>query len=188
MFLSYTKNNVNRLSFLLTILILGFCYLVGGQLWPHAVTVTKAKEPDHILTAFLPEQIASTQDNIWTVQIPIINLKATIQEGTSEECLKETVGHFSQTGKINGNIGLAAHNRGYLQNYFAKLHCLKTDDEIIYQYKSKVKKYKVTKMVQISSDDWSWLEASRQNKLTLITCIENEPQKRLCVQAEEIKE
>ena len=33
----------------------------------------------------------------------------------------EYVGHFENTNLLNGNVGLAAHNRGYPINYFARL-------------------------------------------------------------------
>lgn len=49
--------------------------------------------------------------NIWQVEIPKINLVATIEEGTSEEIMNKYVGHFEITEKWNGNVGLAAHNR-----------------------------------------------------------------------------
>ena len=57
----------------------------------------------------------------WCVEIPSINLKANISEGTSKETMDKFVGHFEETSKTNGNIGLAAHNRGYENNYFSYL-------------------------------------------------------------------
>ena len=35
----------------------------------------------------------------------------------------------------------------------------------------------------IKSTNWSYLENTAENKITLITCIENKPDERLCVQA-----
>ncbi len=125
-------------------------------------------------------------DTIWSLKIPKINLKALISEGTEDEVLCNYIGHFSNTGILNGNIGLAAHNRGYEKNYFKDLKELEINDEIIYEYKNNKKIYKINKIEEINSDDWSLLNISRENKITLITCIENEPDKRLCVQAVEI--
>lgn len=45
----------------------------------------------------------------------------------------EYVGHFENTNLLNGNVGLAAHNRGYPINYFARLKELEFGDEIIYK-------------------------------------------------------
>ena len=39
----------------------------------------------------------------------------------------------------------------------------------------------------IYETDWSLLEPTEENKLTLITCITNKRPQRLCVQATEIK-
>ena len=61
----------------------------------------------------------------WYIEIPIINLKANIKEGTEKETLDDYVGHFEETQKENGNIGLAAHNRGYKNSYFENIKKLK---------------------------------------------------------------
>ena len=121
----------------------------------------------------------------WQIEIPKISLKAPIEEGTTPKILNEYVGHFTETQNITGNIGLAAHNRGYPVNYFAKLKELKEGDEIIYTYKEIQKTYIVTQNIQISDIDWSYLENTEENKITLITCIENKPEYRRCVQAVE---
>ena len=139
-----------------------------------------------ILVDNVKKYILPNRDIIWSLEIPKINLEALISEGTEEEVLCNYIGHFSNTGIINGNIGLAAHNRGYEKNYFQDLKQLKINDEIIYKYKNLKKTYKVSEIREIDSDDWSLLNISRENKITLITCIENEPNKRLCVQAIEI--
>ena len=52
-------------------------------------------------------------DDIWQLEIPAIHLTAPIAEGTTQEIMKEYVGHFEETSLWNGNIGLAAHNRRF---------------------------------------------------------------------------
>jgi len=47
----------------------------------------------------------------WQVEIPSIGLAAPIAEGTTQEIMREYVGHFEHTSLWKGNIGLAAHNR-----------------------------------------------------------------------------
>lgn len=120
---------------------------------------------------------------IWTIEIPSISLNATIAEGTTKEIMDKYVGHFTETSKDIGNVGLAAHNRGYENNYFANIKKLKEGDEIIYTYKNFKKIYIVKKHDIISDTDWSYLEKGEKNKITLITCVENEPQYRRCIQA-----
>ena len=124
----------------------------------------------------------------WEIEIPEISLVAPISEGTGDETLNKFVGHFSITPKAEGNVGLAAHNRGYPVNYFENLKNLKGGEEIIYTYGEFKKTYVVTKNIKISDIDWSYLENSNENKITLITCIENEPSYRRCVQAIEKEE
>ena len=49
--------------------------------------------------------------NAWQIEIPKINLIANISNGTSQEIMLRSVGHFEDTAFWEGNIGLAAHNR-----------------------------------------------------------------------------
>lgn len=133
-----------------------------------------------------PEEIKkSAEEKIekWQIEVPAISLIAPIAEGTGKEILDKYVGHFEITPKADGNVGLAAHNRGYPVNYFANLKDLKGGEEIIYTYGEYQKTYVVTQNIKISDIDWSYLENSAENKLTLITCIANEPAYRRCVQA-----
>ena len=112
---------------------------------------------------------------------------APIEESVELDVLRNYVGHFEDTSLMNGNVGLAAHNRGYKINYFEKLKNLKKGDEIIYIYKEFYKVYIVDTIEIIRNTDWSYLEEKKENKITLITCTENEPNYRLCVQASEKK-
>lgn len=125
-------------------------------------------------------------ENTWSLKIPKINLNANISEGTNQSILNKYIGHFRQTSKWNGNVALAAHNRGYKNNYFEKIDALEFGDTIIYEYKNKTRIYQVEKIEQIKNTDWSNLFNTKNNKLTLITCIKNKPEYRLCVQAIEI--
>ena len=134
------------------------------------------------------EQIINeTQEKIknvnWKITIPQISLEAEISEGTRKEVMDKFVGHFEETTKTSGNVGLAAHNRGYPINYFADIKKLKEGDEIIYKYFEFEKTYLVTENKIIKDIDWEPLENTKENKITLITCIENEPEYRRCIQA-----
>lgn len=129
-----------------------------------------------------------SKEEIWQVEIPKINLVAPISEGTSQEVMLEYVGHFETTSKWKGNVGLAAHNRGYPINYFSRLKELKAGDKIIYKTKYGMKTYSVKISTIIEDTDWSYLQETKDNRITLITCVENKPSQRLCVQGIEIKE
>lgn len=140
-----------------------------------------------------PKQYKETEDsiineNIWQIEIPKINLTAPIAEGTSQEVMLEYVGHFENTEEWEGNVGLAAHNRGYPINYFSNLKDLEIGDEIIYKTKYGIKRYRITLTIIITDTDWSYLQETEENKITLITCVENQPSNRRCIQGVEIKE
>lgn len=132
------------------------------------------------------EDVWSNDDIIGTLIIEKINLKVNVKEGTDEDTLLNYVGHIEETATYDGNIGLAGHNRGYNCAYFARINELKEGDILVYKTKFYERKYKVTKKVAIFEDDWSLLKDSKENKLTLITCIANKRNQRLCVQATEI--
>ena len=121
----------------------------------------------------------------WIIKIPKISLEAEISEGTSKKIMDKFVGHFEETTKTSGNVGLAAHNRGYPVNYFANIKQLKEGDEIIYKYYEFEKTYLVVENKIIKDTDWEPLEGTKENKITLITCVENEPEYRRCIQAVE---
>ena len=125
------------------------------------------------------------ENQIWQIEIPNIELKADIKNGTDKETLNNYVGHFIETPLEYGNIALAAHNRGYNVNYFSKLKELKEGDEIIYKYNETQRTYEVTKNKIIKDTNVEILENTEENMLTLITCVENEPEYRRCVQAKE---
>ena len=115
-----------------------------------------------------------------------INLKATVKEGSTQEILRDYIGHISETAKYDGNIGLAAHNRLNKYSYFARLNELKIGDEVVYKTKFYTRTYKVIKKVVIYDTDWSYLENTVDNRLTMLTCIKDRPSQRLLVQAIEI--
>ena len=126
-----------------------------------------------------------SENNIWQIEIPKIELIADISDGTDKETLNKYVGHFMETPTEEGNIALAAHNRGYDVNYFSRLKELRREDEIIYKYNEIVRRYEVVKNIIIKDTDTDILNNTEENILTLITCVENEPNYRRCVQAEE---
>lgn len=134
------------------------------------------------------KKVAENQykENKWRIIIPKIYLDAPIIEGTSKEVLRRGVGHFEQTSKENGNVVLAAHNRGYKYNFFKDIKKLAIGDTITYKTEGGKKIYKVTQNKEIQETDFSCLENTKENTLTLITCVENKPAYRTCVKAIQI--
>lgn len=161
-------------------------FYVGNQIQNNIVN--NKKNSNNIVNSIKNNTNNNTNNNEqnWYIEIPSINLKANIKEGTEKETLEDYVGHFEETAKINGNVGLAGHNRGYKNNYFAHIKELKSGETIIYNYYGNVKKYYVTNQTIIKDTQWDLLENTDENTITLITCVENQPEYRRCIQGKEI--
>ena len=123
------------------------------------------------------------EDLIGSLKIEKINLNGIVKEGSTNEILRDYIGHIEETAKYDGNVGLAAHNRGNKYSYFARINELEPGDEIVYTTKYGERKYIVDTKKEILETDWSNLEGTSDNRLTLITCIKNKVNQRLCVQA-----
>ena len=183
----YTKKGINIISFIVTIIL---CLIINGAIKIYQnpkdinlkISLIKKEEQQ---SKEDEEKIEEEQIGNWYIEIPSINLKAPIAEGVEAETLNLYVGHFEETSKQLGNIGLAAHNRGYEKNYFENLKKVKEKDEIKYKNNEFEKTYIVERNEIIKNTDWSYLEEDDENKITLITCVENEPEYRRCVQAVE---
>ena len=120
-------------------------------------------------------------DIIGHLKIDSINLNAPIKDGTDMSTLKTAIGHFKETAYFNGNICFAAHNRGYNQNFFERLNEVKEGDRIEYITKYTTQIYYVTEIKEVEETDLSVLNPTEQDQVTMITCIKNQKEKRLCV-------
>lgn len=119
---------------------------------------------------------------IGIIEIEKINYKGLIFEGTSNQSLKYGIGHFESSPILKGNVCLAGHN---YKNIWSELYKLKTNDIIKYSSRLGTKKYKVFINKEINYDDTSVLNNTTYNIITLITCVKNTPDKRICIQAKE---
>ena len=190
----YSSIYINLLSFFISIVI----FIVSQLFFSNYDTFTKKSSLKAGFEVGNSVQVTSTNEikeektqeekDTWYLEIPKINLKANIKEGTTKETMEDYIGHFEETKKDNGNVGFAAHNRGYKNNYFERLKELKEGDSIFYNYEGEIKEYLVTKHVIIKDTDWTYLEDTEENTITLITCVENQPEYRRCIQGEEVKE
>ena len=187
----YTSIYINLISFFISLIIFVFIQLF----YSNYDTFTKKSSlkagfevENTIQETTANEKIkeeTEVEKDIWYLEIPKINLRADIKDGTTKEVMDDYIGHFEETNKDKGNVGLAAHNRGYKNNYFERLKELKEGDSIFYNYQGKLKEFLVTKHVIIKDTDWSYLKKTDENMITLITCVENEPEYRRCIQGEE---
>lgn len=109
----------------------------------------------------------------------------TVYDGTGDGNLRKGVGHFTGTSYWDGNVAMAGHNRGS-SAYFGNLKYLDVGDIVLYSTPLGTRTYQVFSSRKIPVGDFTPLNATNVNMLTLITCVENNPGLRLCVQAAEI--
>lgn len=134
------------------------------------------KEKMHYLN---PDKLYLSDE--WFLEIPNILEKAEIKEGTENIIIDNYIGHFLNTAKIDGNVALAAHNRGFNKNYFENLRYINIQDKIIYTVGKKEYEYIVYKKYIVDETDLSCLNDLDKREITLITCVRNKPTKRLVV-------
>ena len=119
------------------------------------------------------------------LEIPTLDLSVRIYQGTDSKTLAKGVGHFEDTSIWNGNVCLAAHNRG-ANSYFGQIHTLDIGDKITLTTKLGTRTYKVTDVFKVSETDRGGLADSGENMLTLYTCVRNQRDQRWCVTAAEV--
>ncbi len=134
---------------------------------------------------FSVDKLEKDNNIIGKIKIKKIGVDAPIIDGTSQDVLKISVGHFQNTNYWNGNVALASHNRGSYAHYFEKINKLTIGDEIIYQTKLGTRIYAVSQVENISESNLSVLEDTKDNTITLITCVKGNKDLRLCVKGVE---
>ena len=182
------------LTYLLIIQMIILLFLIGYMLKPKIknnhlsenITQNKTIEEKTVEVLSLDETDKNIIGYITIEKIGLV--KAPIADGVDLKTIGKYVGHFENTSYLEGNVCLCSHNRGSDAAFFEKLKDIVEDDIIIYYTKNEIKKYKVQEIKIISETDFTVLEPTEENKITLITCVENQRENRLCVVGEEIKQ
>ena len=118
--------------------------------------------------------------NLATLNIPAIGLSVKVYQGTDSATLAKGAGHYEETSIWDGNVAIAAHNRG-VNNHFGKIHTLSIGDTMTLTTKLGKRTYKVQSVSKILATDLSVLDASSENTITLTTCVMDQPAYRWCV-------
>lgn len=158
---------------------------IGTAVYPPS---DKVSSPNYSYTQnkfTLPDGLYYSDGSIGRLKIDEIDLNVKVYETESLESLAKGAGHFKSTSCWDGNIGLCGHNRG-VTNHFGKIHTLDKGDKIKYTTKQGTRTYKVVSVKKIEETDFSYLQRTSDNRITLITCVNNQPTKRWCVQAVEV--
>jgi len=156
---------------------------------PAAITPETVWTNDAVVTwnAFtMPEKAAFDDGSIGDLSIPKIGLTVKVYESDDQmEDMSKGAAHFKSTSAWDGNVGLSGHNRtvsGY-GAYFKDLHKLSVGDTLVYKTALGEREYRVTLVKTIGDADWSYLSRTTDNRISLITCVNDNAAKRLLVQA-----
>jgi sortase A len=152
----------------------------GGVLLPPSDGNTSSAPPFTPVTS----DLYYSDGSLGSLQISAIGLSVKVYEGESLTSIAKGAGHFTFTSLWDGNVGFAGHNRGQAY-WFGDIHTLRYGDRIVYSTKLGTRNYSVYYVGRIHETDFSRLERTNENIVTLITCVRDEPAYRWCVQAVE---
>ncbi len=128
------------------------------------------------------DDLRYSDGSLGTLEIPAIGLSVKVVQGTDSAALKKGAGHFTNTSIWDGNVCFAGHNRG-TNNYFGKIHTLEAGDTITLTTMLGTRTYAVTSVEKVSVNDSSGTASTTDNRVTLYTCVMNQPEYRWCVTA-----
>lgn len=135
----------------------------------------------------LPEKAELKGGSIGVLTIESIGVSAPVYETDDEmEAMRKGIAHYKTTSAWNGNIGLCAHNGTASYCWFRDLHKVEKGDMVTYQTVLGTRTYQVSEIKEIEETDWFMLGRTEDNRITMTTCMDEKPSKRLCVQAVEI--
>lgn len=156
----------------------------SGDVVTPGSTVSSSYQPSTLFTE-VTSDLYYRNGSLGKIEIPALDLSVGIYQGTDSKTLAKGVGHFEDTSIWEGNVCLAAHNRG-ANSYFGQIHTLNIGDKITLTTKLGTRTYKVTDVSKVSETDRSGLADSSENMLTLYTCVRNQRDQRWCVTAAEV--
>ena len=123
--------------------------------------------------------------SLGTLKIPSIGLSVQVMQGTDSAALAKGAGHFTNTSIWDGNVCLAGHNRG-VTNHFGQIHTLSAGDTITLTTMLGTRTYAVVSVEKVGVNDSSGTAATTDNRITLYTCVMNQPDYRWCVTAVQV--
>ena len=130
------------------------------------------------------EGMAYQDGSIGTIKIPSLGINMKVWEGETDASMSKGLGHYSSTSAWDGNVGVCGHNRG-TKYAIGSIKDLGQGDTIAYTTIYGTRTYEVTLVKIISNNDWSYLQSTSDNRITLTTCLADHPESRVVVQAVE---
>lgn len=120
------------------------------------------------------EKNALVSNVVCILEIPKINIKVAVKEGTNKNILEKSVGHFENTALPGekGNFAVAGHSAYTTNKFFSNLNKLEIGDEIKAKVHEKEYMYKVTDIQIVKPENLHVLNPQKQDskEITLITC------------------
>ena len=154
----------------------------GTTVIPNTPQITVPSTP-----AYTSVQGMAYQDgSIGTLSIPKLGINVKVWEGETTTSMAKGVAHYSSTSGWAGNVGLCGHNRGAKYN-IGTIKDLVAGDTITYTTMYGTRTYQVTMVKIIANNDWSYLQSTADNRITITTCLADHPESRVMVQAVEVK-
>jgi sortase A len=155
---------------------IGGSYTAAGMLVPTSILPA---DNDYSQPRFYADGSMGTLTILW------LNKTIKVYHGESLENMKKGIGHFEGTSAWDGNVCLAGHNRGAAA-YFGFVKDLAIGDRLTYTTPYGTRTYEVYRKEMIGETDYSALSNSQENRLSLITCVENQASLRWLIQAREV--
>lgn len=123
-------------------------------------------------------------DNI-NFEIPRLDIKVPVLEGTDLKSLQVSAGHFENTGALGkGNYCIAGHNSTIYAEIFNDLDKIQIGDEMYLVDKDEKRTrylYVVSDYKIVEPDDVSVLKDFGDNRLTVISCTDDGKQRQVVV-------
>ena len=124
--------------------------------------------------------------SLGTLKIPKLDISMKVWQGETDSSMSKGLGHYVSTSAWDGNIGVCGHNRG-ARYTIGSIKELEVGDTVTYNTIYGTRTYAVSIVKIISSSDWSYLQATADNRITITTCLADHPESRVLVQAIEVE-
>lgn len=124
-------------------------------------------------------------DTCVVLEIPDLNVKAPVMDGTEHEVLSKAAGHFPGTGALGeGNYCIAGHNSTIYAEIFNEMKHIEIGMEM-YLYDNDADRtqytYIVTKNFIVEPSETWVLEDFGDDRLTIVTCTDDGTQRQIVV-------
>ncbi len=128
-------------------------------------------------------RLQQLMDNNVVVEIPALHIKAPVLEGTDNETLRRSAGHFIDTGEIGkGNYCIAGHSSIVYKEFFNNLKYIENGMEIYLYDKEKVCYTYIVEDSFIVEPNALWvLNDYGDDRITIITCTDDGTQRLVVV-------